>query len=182
MAETTSTYIWHEIRNIWGCMKRTQTISARLALLAGLLVAAPACVDAPVYSAHLQGDARPLRLTELRSVPSAPAAAAPAPLAAQLGEASLSRPQQYVTLGDAVTLRVAATATDAALESCDVVWRFEEEEVRGVVEIDEATRELRATLPAEATRPGHWRVEVRHPLLAADGPLLRHFEVLRVTL
>ena len=174
-------------------MKRTHTTSARLAFLASLVLGAPACVDAPVYSAHLHQEEAPLLHTELQAVSTSPVAARVAPLTARLGTSKSTettsapipsadfRPLQYVTLGETVILRIVGARPDLPLDACDVVWRFENREIRGNLDLDVERNELRATLPAEAAAPGHWSVEIRHPALGTDAPLLRHFEVLRVT-
>ncbi|MGB1700221.1 MAG: hypothetical protein ACPHRO_09725 [Nannocystaceae bacterium] len=140
------------------------------------------CADAPVYSVSLQVDGQNAAPSEMTFAVSSPRAGKASPIAARLGEPGEDGlPQQYFALGEPIVLRIASTVSQVdALES-EVVWSSGDARYVTAPALDEGDQHVVAVLPEPHAATGRWTVEVSHPRLGDAGPLLRNFEVLRVS-
>ncbi len=153
-----------------------------LVLILPIALSVVGCADAPVYSVSLQADGHNAPPTEMSFAVTSPQAGRASPIAARLGiPGGDGQPQQYFTLGDPIVLRLASSSSAADALASEVVWSSEDTRHVTAPVLDEATREVVAMLPEAHATAGRWTVEVNHPKLADAGPLLRNFEVLRVS-
>jgi hypothetical protein len=111
-----------------------------------------------------------------------PRAGKASPIAARLGVPSeQGQPQQYFELGEPIVLRIASDLSDDDALKSEVVWTSADARlVTAPIGLD-ASAGVVAVLPEASATAGRWTVEVNHPRLAEGGPLLRNFEVLRVS-
>ncbi len=153
-----------------------------LSFLVPIALLAAGCADAPVYSVSLQANGQNAAPNEMAFAVTSPQAGKASPIAARLGVPDeQGQPQQYFELGEPIVLRLASDLSDADALHSEVVWTSADARLVTRPARDDASTEVVAVLPEASATAGRWTVEVNHPRLAEGGPLLRNFEVLRVS-